>query len=158
MAKCRIGTANFFTLLLLLYRTSVNIAGWIPKASSAYALTANSDLAEQRQQYVLQQMEEYGYRDGQGADTILQNGQCCRRFSGGGEQHGEDYCHPGHRPGRQCIQSCNGCAEEQGSGSGQRRRPGLLCRRDKSRTRYTILSALVVYKYDPATFQSPLSV
>ena len=27
MRKCRIGTAKFFTLLLLLYRTSVNNAG-----------------------------------------------------------------------------------------------------------------------------------
>ncbi|UWN74431.1 hypothetical protein NQ528_14710 [Anaerotruncus colihominis] len=27
MRKCRIGTAKFFTLLLLLYRTSVNAAG-----------------------------------------------------------------------------------------------------------------------------------
>ena len=28
MAKCRIGTAKFFTLLLLLYRTSVKGAGY----------------------------------------------------------------------------------------------------------------------------------
>jgi hypothetical protein len=27
MAKCRIGTAKFFTLLLLLYRTSANVPG-----------------------------------------------------------------------------------------------------------------------------------
>ena len=27
MAKCRIGTAKFFTLLLLLYRTSINAQG-----------------------------------------------------------------------------------------------------------------------------------
>lgn len=28
MRKCRIGTANFFTLLLLLYHTSVKVAGF----------------------------------------------------------------------------------------------------------------------------------
>ena len=30
MRKCRIGTAKFFTLLLLLYRTSVKALGKIP--------------------------------------------------------------------------------------------------------------------------------
>ena len=33
----------------------------IPNAPSVYSLTANPDLAAQRQQYVLQQMVKYGY-------------------------------------------------------------------------------------------------
>ena len=52
---------------------STLLAG-IPNAPSVYALTANPDLAEQRQQYVLQQMEKYGYLDAQEANAILQNG------------------------------------------------------------------------------------
>ena len=39
---------------------STLLAG-IPNAPSVYALTANLDLAEQRQQYVVQQMVRYGY-------------------------------------------------------------------------------------------------
>lgn len=52
---------------------STLLAG-IPNAPSVYSLTANPDLAEQRQQYVLQQMEKYGYLDAQEANAILQNG------------------------------------------------------------------------------------
>jgi len=39
---------------------STLLAG-IPNAPSVYSLTANPDLAEQRQQYVIQQMVKYGY-------------------------------------------------------------------------------------------------
>ena len=39
---------------------STLLAG-IPNAPSVYSLTANPDLAEQRQQYVIQQMVRYGY-------------------------------------------------------------------------------------------------
>ena len=39
---------------------SILLAG-IPNAPSVYSLTANPDLAEQRQQYVIQQMVRYGY-------------------------------------------------------------------------------------------------
>ena len=52
---------------------STLLAG-IPNAPSVYSLTANPDLAEQRQQYVLRQMEKYGYLDAQEANAILQNG------------------------------------------------------------------------------------
>ena len=52
---------------------STLLAG-IPHAPSVYSLTANPDLAEQRQQYVLRQMEKYGYLDAQEANAILQNG------------------------------------------------------------------------------------
>jgi len=38
MAKCRIGTAKFFTLLLLLYRTLVNLTGIFCLASAIYGL------------------------------------------------------------------------------------------------------------------------
>ena len=52
---------------------STLLAG-IPNAPSVYSLTATPDLAEQRQQYVLRQMEKYGYLDAQEANAILQNG------------------------------------------------------------------------------------
>ena len=39
---------------------STRLAG-IPNAPSVYSLTANPDLAKQRQQYVIQQMVRYGY-------------------------------------------------------------------------------------------------
>ena len=39
---------------------STLLAG-IPNAPSVYSLTANTDLAKQRQQYVIQQMVRYGY-------------------------------------------------------------------------------------------------
>lgn len=39
---------------------STLLAG-IPNAPSVYSLTANPDLAKQRQQYVIQQMVRYGY-------------------------------------------------------------------------------------------------
>ena len=52
---------------------STLLAG-IPNAPAVYSLTANPDLAEQRQQYVLRQMEKYGYLDAQEANAILQNG------------------------------------------------------------------------------------
>ncbi len=52
---------------------STLLAG-IPNAQSVYSLTANPALAEQRQQYVLRQMEKYGYLDAQEANAILQNG------------------------------------------------------------------------------------
>lgn len=51
---------------------STLLAG-IPNAPSVYSLTANPDLAEQRQQYVLQQMEKYGYLNQQETNAILQN-------------------------------------------------------------------------------------
>lgn len=51
---------------------STLLAG-IPNAPSVYSLTANPDLAEQRQQYVLQQMEKYGYLNKQETNAILQN-------------------------------------------------------------------------------------
>ena len=45
----------------------------IPNAPSVYSLTANPDLAAQRQQYVLQQMVKYGYLGEEEAAAILQN-------------------------------------------------------------------------------------
>ena len=45
----------------------------IPNAPSVYSLTANPDLAAQRQQYVLQQMVKYGYLGEEEAAGILQN-------------------------------------------------------------------------------------
>lgn len=39
---------------------STLLAG-IPNAPSVYSLTANPDLAEQRQQYIIQQIVKYGY-------------------------------------------------------------------------------------------------
>ena len=45
----------------------------IPNAPSVYSLTANPDLASQRQQYVLQQMVKYGYLGEEEAAAILQN-------------------------------------------------------------------------------------
>lgn len=36
MAKCRIGTAKFFTFLLLLYRTSVKLSGLQPDATGFF--------------------------------------------------------------------------------------------------------------------------
>ena len=44
-----------------------------PNAPSVYSLTANPDLAAQRQQYVLQQMVKYGYLGEEEAAAILQN-------------------------------------------------------------------------------------
>ena len=50
---------------------STLLAG-IPNAPSVYSLTANPDLAEQRQQYVIQQMVRYGYiSEGEG-EKLLQ--------------------------------------------------------------------------------------
>ena len=37
MRKCRIGTAKFFTLLLLLYRTSVNVHNLVSKVGAGDA-------------------------------------------------------------------------------------------------------------------------
>ena len=45
----------------------------IPNAPSVYSLTANPDLAAQRQQYVLQQMVKYGHLGEEEAAAILQN-------------------------------------------------------------------------------------
>ena len=45
----------------------------IPNAPSVYSLTANPDLAEQRQQYVLQQMVKYGYLSEEEAKAVLPN-------------------------------------------------------------------------------------
>ena len=45
----------------------------IPNAPSVYSLTANPDLAAQRQQYVLQQMVKYGYLGEEETAAILQN-------------------------------------------------------------------------------------
>lgn len=44
----------------------------IPNAPSVYSLTSNPELAVQRQKYVLQQMEKYGYLDENEAAAILQ--------------------------------------------------------------------------------------
>ena len=44
----------------------------IPNAPSVYSLTSNPELAVQRQKYVLQQMEKYGYLDEKEAAAILQ--------------------------------------------------------------------------------------
>lgn len=49
---------------------STLLAG-IPNAPSVYSLTANPDLAEQRQQYVIQQMVKYGYiSEGEGKKLL----------------------------------------------------------------------------------------
>ena len=53
---------------------STLLAG-IPNAPSVYSLTANPDLAEQRQQYVIQQMVKYGYiSEGEGKKIIAVRG------------------------------------------------------------------------------------
>ena len=44
----------------------------IPNAPSIYSLTANPELAEQRQEYVVQKMIQYGYISESEAQTILQ--------------------------------------------------------------------------------------
>ena len=44
----------------------------IPNAPSVYSLTANPELAEQRQEYVVQRMVQYGYISEGEAQTILQ--------------------------------------------------------------------------------------
>lgn len=44
MAKCRIGTAKFFTLLLLLYHTQANGAGLLYQG---YVETSNVNVAEE---------------------------------------------------------------------------------------------------------------
>ena len=43
----------------------------IPNAPSVYSLTANPELAEQRQEYVVQRMVQYGYISEGEAQTIL---------------------------------------------------------------------------------------
>lgn len=45
----------------------------IPNAPSVYSLTANPELAEQRQEYVVQRMVQYGYISEGEAQNILQN-------------------------------------------------------------------------------------
>ena len=53
---------------------STLLAG-IPNAPSVYSLTANPDLVEQRQQYVIQQMVKYGYiSEGEGKKIIAVRG------------------------------------------------------------------------------------
>ena len=44
----------------------------IPNAPSIYSLTANPELAEHRQEYVVQKMIQYGYISESEAQTILQ--------------------------------------------------------------------------------------
>ena len=46
MRKCRIGTAKFFTLLLLLYRTSVNVQSFVAKYKEAYGATPDQFAAD----------------------------------------------------------------------------------------------------------------
>lgn len=63
---------------------STLLAG-IPNAPSVYSLTANPDLAEQRQQYVIQQMVKYGYiSEGEGEKNY-----CSKRIMGKAEQKKE---------------------------------------------------------------------
>ena len=50
-------------------RESTLLAG-IPNAPSIYSLTANPDLAAQRQRYVVRQMVKYGYLTQEQADTL----------------------------------------------------------------------------------------
>ena len=45
----------------------------IPNAPSVYSLTANPELAEQRQEYVVQRMVQYGYISEDEAQSILQD-------------------------------------------------------------------------------------
>ena len=45
----------------------------IPNAPSVYSLTANPELAEQRQEYVVQRMVQYGYISEGEAQSILQD-------------------------------------------------------------------------------------
>ena len=45
----------------------------IPNAPSVYSLTANPKLAEQRQEYVVQRMVQYGYISEDEAQSILQD-------------------------------------------------------------------------------------
>ena len=45
----------------------------IPNAPSVYSLTANPELAEQRQEYVVQRMVQYGYISEDEARSILQD-------------------------------------------------------------------------------------
>ena len=45
----------------------------IPNAPSVYSLTANPELAEQRQEYVVQRMVQYGYISADEAQSILQD-------------------------------------------------------------------------------------
>ena len=46
MAKCRIGTAKFFTLLLLLYHTSINVQSFVKKYQEAYGATPDQFAAD----------------------------------------------------------------------------------------------------------------
>ncbi|EKC45208.1 Transglycosylase [human gut metagenome] len=45
----------------------------IPNAPSVYSLTSNPELAEQRQEYVVQRMVQYGYISEDEAQSILQD-------------------------------------------------------------------------------------
>lgn len=45
----------------------------IPNAPSVYSLTANPELAEQRQEYIVQRMVQYGYISEDEAQSILQD-------------------------------------------------------------------------------------
>ena len=63
-------------LQILLYEMTddeATLLAGIPNAPSVYSLTANPDLAEQRQQYVLQQMVKYGYLSEEEAKAVLPN-------------------------------------------------------------------------------------
>ena len=49
------------------------ILAGIPNAPSVYSLTSNPELAEQRQEYVVQRMVQYGYISEDEAQSILQD-------------------------------------------------------------------------------------